>query len=256
MIHPSAIIEDGAKLGENVSVGPFSYIAADVEIGDDTIVESHVVIKGPTVIGKGNHIFQYASVGEACQDLKYAGEPTELFIGDNNVIRECVTIHRGTIQDLGKTIIGNNNLFMAYAHIAHDCVVGDHNIMANNATLAGHVHIGDRCILGGFTGVHQFVRIGDHSFCSISSVVVKDIPPYVMASGNRAEPRGINTEGLKRRGFTKAQITEIRRAYKVLYRSGHSTEEALALLKDSSAIHPEVAPMVDFIADSKRGIIR
>lgn len=256
MIHESAIIDPSAKLGENVQVGPFSYIGPNVEIGDNTIIESHVVVKGPSKIGKGNHIFQYASVGEGCQDKKYNGEPTELYIGDNNVIRECVTIHRGTTQDLNKTVIGNGNLFMAYTHVAHDCVVGDNNIMANNATIAGHVHVGDWCILGGFVGVHQFCHIGSHSFCSISSVVVKDVPPYVMASGQSAEPRGINTEGLKRRGFSKEAITAIRRAYKTVYRSSQTTEEALAALTDASSEFEEVKLMTDFIAASSRGIVR
>jgi len=256
LIHPTAVIEPGAKLGENVSVGPFSYIGNDVEIGDGTIIESHVVVKGPTTIGKDNHIFQYASMGEACQDKKYDGEPTQLIIGDNNVFRECVTIHRGTIQDLGKTIIGSDNLFMAYTHVAHDCVVGNHNIMANNASIAGHVHVGDWCILAGFSGVHQFVHVGSHSFCSISAVVVKDVPPYVMASGQSAQPRGINTEGLKRRGFSKEAITAIRRAYKTIYRSELTVDEALSQLAQASADVPEVKLMTDFIANSSRGIIR
>ena len=256
MIHESAIIDPSAKLGDNVQVGPFSYIGPDVEIGDNTIIESHVVVKGPSKIGKNNHIFQFASVGEGCQDKKYMGEPTELEIGDNNVIRECVTIHRGTTQDLAKTIIGNGNLFMAYSHVAHDCVVGDNNIMANNATIAGHVHVGDWCILGGFVGVHQFCHIGSHSFCSISSVVVKDIPPYVMASGQSAEPRGINTEGLKRRGFSKEAIIEIRRAYKTIYRSSQTTEESLRALTKVSEEFAEVKVLTDFIANSSRGIIR
>jgi UDP-N-acetylglucosamine acyltransferase len=256
VIHESAIIHPSAKLGKNVQVGPFSYIGSDVEIGDDTIIESHVVVKGPSKIGKNNHIFQFASVGEGCQDKKYMGEPTELVMGDNNVIRECVTIHRGTTQDLGKTVIGNSNLFMAYSHVAHDCVVGDNNIMANNATIAGHVHVGDWCILGGFVGVHQFCHIGSHSFCSISSVVVKDIPPYVMASGQSAEPRGINTEGLKRRGYSKEAIAEIRRAYKTIYRSSQTTEESLRALADISEKFVEVKVLTDFIANSSRGIIR
>jgi UDP-N-acetylglucosamine acyltransferase len=256
MIHETAIIEPSAKIGKNVSIGPLSYIGHNVEIGDDTIIESHVVVKGPSKIGKNNHIFQFASVGEGCQDKKYDGEPTTLSIGDNNVIRECVTIHRGTIQDIGTTIIGNGNLFMAYTHVAHDCVIGDNNIMANNATIAGHVHLGDWCILAGFTGVHQFVHIGSYSFTSISSVIVKDVPPYVMASGQSAEPRGINTEGIKRRGFSKEAIIEIRRAYKVIYRNGLTTEEALTQLKPVSEAFEEVKLLTDFIANSSRGIVR
>jgi UDP-N-acetylglucosamine acyltransferase len=256
LIHSSAIIEPSAKIGNNVSIGPLCYIGADVEIGDDTIIESHVVVKGPTRIGKGNHIFQFASVGEGCQDKKYAGEPTELHIGDNNVIRECVTIHRGTIQDLSKTVIGSGNLFMAYVHVAHDCVIGNNNILANNATLAGHVHLGDWCILAGFTGVHQFCHIGSHSFCSISSIIVKDVPPYVMAAGQTAEPRGLNSEGLKRRGFSKEAMIEIKRAYKTIYRCSLTTSEALEALTEVSKTYPEVKLMTDFITASKRGIVR
>ena len=256
MIHPSAIIESGAKLGNNVSVGPFSYIGDDVVIGDDTIIESHVVVKGPCRIGKGNHIYQFSSIGEANQDKKYDGEPTRTTIGDNNVFRECVTIHRGTVQDLSDTIIGNNNLFMAYVHVAHDCVIGDNNIMANNATVAGHVKIGDWCILGGFTGVHQFCRLGSHSFCSISSVVVKDVPPYVMAEGQRAIPRGINSEGLRRRGFSQQAISDIRKAYRALYRDGNTLEQAMNELKQSGLDSAEVQLMTDFISQSQRGIIR
>lgn len=255
-IHPSAIIEPTAKLGENVIVGPFSYIGEDVQIGDNTIIESHVVIKGPCTIGQNNHIFQFSSIGEANQDKKYAGEPTRTTIGDNNVFRECVTVHRGTVQDLGETVIGNGNLFMAYVHVAHDCVIGNNNIMANNATLAGHVVIGDWCILGGFTGVHQFCRLGSHSFCSISSVVVKDIPPFVMAEGQRAIPRGINSEGLKRRGYSKAVINQIRGAYKTLYRGGLTLEEAINELKQKSDACDEVKLMADFAANAPRGIIR
>ena len=255
-IHPSAIIEPTAKLGENVSVGPFSYIGDEVEIGDNTVIESHVAIKGPCSIGQNNHIYQFSSIGEANQDKKYAGEPTRTTIGDNNVIRECVTIHRGTVQDLSNTIIGNNNLLMAYVHVAHDCVMGDNNIMANNATLAGHVVIGDWCILGGFTGVHQFCRIGSHSFCSISSVVVKDVPPFVMAEGQRAIPRGINSEGLKRRGFSKEDISAVRQAYKTLYRDNLPLDEAIEALKKSAETSEPVKQMADFIVNAPRGIIR
>lgn len=256
MIHPTAIIAPSAILGNNVSIGPFSYIDEQVEIGDDTVIASHVVIKGPCKIGCNNRIFQFASIGEANQDKKYAGEPTQTIIGDNNVFRECVTIHRGTVQDRGATHISDDNLFMAYTHVAHDCVIGSHNIFANNATLAGHVSVDDWCILGGFTGVHQFCRIGSHSFCSISSVVVKDIPPYVMAEGQRVVPRGINSEGLKRRGFSKASISAIRQAYKVLYRSDLTLDTALTRLSSSAAQSPEVAVMTQFISQSVRGIIR
>ena len=256
MIHETAIIDPSATLGENVQVGPFSYIGPDVTIGDGTIIESHVVVKGPTTIGKDNHIYQYASIGEGCQDKKYKGEPTRLTIGDNNIFRECVTVHRGTIQDLNDTIIGSHNLFMAYVHVAHDCVVGDHNILANNASIAGHVHVGDWCILAGFVGVHQFVHVGSHSFCSIAAVVTKDVPPFVMAQGQSAGARGLNSEGLKRRGYTKEAISALRNAYKVIYRSGKTTEEALAALQDSAAEFEEVKMMTDFIAASSRGIVR
>lgn len=256
MIHPTAIIDPKAKLGANVQVGPFSYIGPDVEIGDHTKVASHVVIKGPTRIGAHNQFFQFASIGEDCQDKKYAGEPTRLEIGDHNVFRECVTVHRGTVQDQGLTKIGSHNLFMAYVHIAHDCVIGDHNIMANNASVAGHVHMGDWAILGGMSGVHQFCHIGSHSFCAAGSILVKDLPPYVMAGGEKVTPHGINSEGLRRRGFSKEAILEIRRAYKVLYRSGKTVEEALAELRQMAEHCSELKILVDFVANSPRGIIR
>lgn len=253
MIHESAIVSPGAKLGNNVTIGPWTYIGADVEIGDNTVIHSHVVVKGPTVIGKNNQIFQFSSVGEDCQDKKYAGEPTRLEIGDNNIIRENVTIHRGTVQDQGLTKIGSHNLFMAYTHVAHDCVVGDHTIFANNASIAGHVHVGDWAILGGMVGVHQFCHIGAHSFCGLNSIIVKDVPPYVLASGQSAKPHGINSEGLKRRGFSADDIKEIKRAYKVLYRQGNSTEQALALIGDDN---PSVSLLKQFVINSPRGIIR
>ncbi|AWB68140.1 acyl-[acyl-carrier-protein]--UDP-N-acetylglucosamine O-acyltransferase [Saccharobesus litoralis] len=257
MIHSTAIIEAGAKIGKNVTIGPWTYIAANVEIGDNCQIASHVVIKGPTKIGKGNRIFQFASVGEDCQDKKFvAGEPTELIIGDNNIIRESVTIHRGTTQDNSLTQIGSGNLLMAYVHVAHDCIVGDNNILANNATLAGHVHVGDFAILGGFTGVHQFCKIGSHSFCAVGSVVLKDIPPYVMVAGQNAEPHGINSEGLKRRGYSKDAILAIRNAYKTLYRNGLTLAEATAQLAESAKQESAIQPFVDFIEQSNRGIIR
>ena len=256
MIHETAIIHPEAKLGSNVRVGAYSIVGADVTIGDNCIVESHVVIKGPTDIGANNRFFQFGSIGEECQDKKYAGEPTRLLIGDNNIFRESVTIHRGTVQDLNETRIGNDNLFMAYVHVAHDCIVGNHNILANNATIAGHVHLGDWAILGGFTGVHQFCHIGSHSFCGVGSVVVKDVPPYVTAAGQNAVPYGINSEGLKRRGFSSDAITAIKRGYKALYRQGNTIEQALAVLGELSEQHPEVKTLADFVAQSPRGIIR
>lgn len=254
MIHETAIVSEHARLGANVTVGPWSVIGPDVEIGDDTVINSHVVIKGPTRIGSGNRIFQFSSVGEDCQDKKYAGEPTELVIGDNNVIRECVTIHRGTVQDNSLTSIGSNNLLMAYVHVAHDCIVGNNNILANAVTLAGHVVVGDWVILGGFTGVHQFCHIGSHAFAAVNSVVVQDIPPYVMAQGHNAVPRTINSEGLKRRGFSKDQIMNLRRAYKILYRQGLTVDEAVEKLTAMQA--EEIEPLIEFVQQSARGIIR
>lgn len=256
MIDKLAFVHPDAKIGKNVTIGPWTYIGADVEIGDDCWLSSHVVVKGPTVIGKGNKIFQFASVGEDCQDKKYAGEPTRLIIGDNNVIRESVTIHRGTVQDKGETIIGSNNLLMAYVHIAHDCVLGDNIIMANNASIAYHVHVGDWAILGGQTGVHQFVHIGAHAFTAGASLVLQDVPPFVMASGQSASPRGLNIEGLKRRGFEKQTQLAVRRAYKVLYRNGLTVEEAIEELKEEAANDEQVKALVDFVKRSSRGIIR
>ncbi|MCC2618176.1 acyl-ACP--UDP-N-acetylglucosamine O-acyltransferase [Aestuariibacter halophilus] len=256
MIHETALIDPSARLAEDVQVGPYSVIGPDVEIGAGTVIESHVVIKGPTTIGRGNHFFQFGSIGEQCQDKKYAGEPTRLVIGDNNVFRESVTIHRGTVQDSSLTQIGSNNLLMAYVHVAHDCMVGDNNIFANNATLAGHVHVGDYVILGGMTGVHQFCHIGSHSFAGVNSVVLRDIPPYVMVGGTETTPHGINSEGLRRRGFSKEAILQIRRAYKILYRSGNRAEEAVQQLNAMADETPEVKIMADFVAQSSRGIIR
>lgn len=254
MIHSTAIIEPGAKLGANVSVGPWSYIGTDVEIGDNCVIGPHVVMRGPTKMGQGNRIFQFSSIGEDCQDKKYAGEPTQLIIGDNNVFRESTTVHRGTIQDNSLTQIGSDNLFMAYVHVAHDCMIGDHNIFANATTLAGHVHVGDYVILGGFTGVHQFCKIGSHAFTAVSSVVVQDVPPYVMAQGHNAVPRTINSEGLRRRGFSTEQIRTIKRAYKMLYRQGLTLNDAVQQMRDMDA--PELESMLRFIEQSQRGIIR
>ncbi len=256
MIHATAIVHPNAKLADDVQVGAYSLIGDGVEIGSGTVVESHVVIKGPTIIGKNNRFFQFGSIGEECQDKKYAGELTRLEIGDNNVFRECVTIHRGTIQDQSLTKIGSNNLFMAYVHVAHDCVVGDDNIMANNATIAGHVHLGSNVILGGMTAVHQFCKIGSHSFCGGGAVILRDIPPYVMVSGTDNTPAGINSEGLRRRGFDKDVIMQIRRAYKVIYRNGNRAEEAVEQLLEMAKDTPEIQIMADFVANSARGIIR
>lgn len=256
MIHEQAIIEPGAVIGKNVTIGPWTYISKNVVIGDDCVISSHVVINGPTRIGKGNRIFQFASIGEDCQDLKYAGEPTELVIGDNNTFRESCTIHRGTIQDNSLTQIGSNNLFMAYTHVAHDCVVGNNCILANNASIAGHVHVGDHAILGGMSGVHQFCHIGAHSFVAANALVLKDIPPYVMASGQPAKPFGLNSEGLKRRGFDKNVILTIKRAYKEVYRKGLSVEDAITEISKLSDNMPELDLFSNFVRDSSRGIIR
>lgn len=256
MIHEQAIIETGAVIGKNVTIGTWTYISKDVVIGDDCVISSHVVINGPTRIGKGNRIFQFASIGEECQDLKYDGEPTELVIGDHNTFRESCTIHRGTIQDKSLTQIGSNNLFMAYTHVAHDCVVGNHCILANNASIAGHVHVGDHVILGGMSGVHQFCHIGAHSFVAANALVLKDVPPYVMASGQPAKPFGLNAEGLKRRGFDKNVILTIKRAYKEVYRKGLSVEKAIIEVNNLSENMSEVKLFSDFIRDSSRGIIR
>jgi UDP-N-acetylglucosamine acyltransferase len=256
LIHPQAIVEDGAIIGANVKIGPWTHIAANVVIGDDCEISSHVVINGPTKIGKGNRIFQFTSIGEDCQDLKYAGEPTELIVGDNNTFREYCTVHRGTIQDDSLTQIGSNNLFMAYTHIAHDCMVGSNCILANGASIAGHVHVGNHAIIGGMTGVHQFCHIGDHCFVGANSLILKDIPPYIMASGQPAKPFGLNSEGLKRRGFDKNVILNIKRAYKAVYRQSLTVEAALASIKALDQNMPELAQFSQFIENSSRGIIR
>lgn len=256
MIHPSAIVHTGARLGGNVSVGAYSIVGEHVEIGNDSWVGPHVVIEGHTRIGKGNRIFQFSSLGAVPQDKKYAGEPTRLEIGDDNVIREFCTFNIGTVQDRGVTTIGSHNWIMAYVHIAHDCVVGDHTIFANNASLAGHAEIGDWVILGGFTGVHQFCKVGAHVMTGISSVVFKDIPPFVMASGQPAAPHGLNSEGLKRRGFSPASLASLKRAYKILYREGNTIAEAQAKLAPEAANCAEVQQLLDFLARAERGIIR
>jgi UDP-N-acetylglucosamine acyltransferase len=256
LIDARAIIDPSAKLADDVTVGPWSIIGPDVEIGAGTVIASHVVVKGPTVIGRNNRIFQFATVGEDCQDKKYNGEPTRLIIGDNNVIREGVTIHRGTVQDKGETIIGSHNLLMAYAHVAHDCVVGNNVILANNAAIAGHVHVGDWAILGGFTAVHQFCHVGAHVMCGAGTIVFKDIPAYVMATGNPAKPHGINAEGLKRRGFSSDAVTMIRRAYKAIYRQGLTVDQAMDVLNEMVQDTPEVALLIEALQTSSRGIIR
>ncbi len=255
-IHPSSIIEDGAVIGAGVKIGPFCYVEAKVEIGENTELLSHVVVKGPTKIGKENKIFQFASIGEDCQDLKYAGEETHLIIGDRNTIRESVSMHRGTVQDKGVTQVGSDNLFMINTHIAHDCVVGDKCIFANNATLAGHVTISDHAIIGGMCAIHQFCHIGEHVMLGGGSIVVQDVPPYVMAQGNHCAPFGVNIEGLKRRGFDKKDIHAIRRAYRSLYRSGNTVEQAKAEMAKEADEFAVVQQFITFLDNSERGIIR
>jgi len=256
LIDSRAIIDPSARLADDVTVGPWSIIGPDVEIGPGTEIGPHVVVRGPTRIGAGNRIFQFSSIGEDCQDKKYNGEPTELVIGDNNVFREGCTIHRGTVQDNNITIIGSNNLFMANAHVAHDCVVGDNNIMANNSAIAGHVHVGDNVILGGFTAVHQFCHIGSYSMCGAGTVVLKDIPAFVMSNGNSAKPHGINSEGLRRQGFSADSIRKIKMAYKAIYRNGLKIDEAILQLKQMVEEAPEIQLMIDSLEASDRGIIR
>lgn len=256
MIHPSAIIDPDAKLADNVKVGPWTMIGPGVEIGEGTVVHSHVVIKGPTSIGKHNTIYQFSTVGEDTPDLKYKGEPTRLEIGDYNVIREGVTIHRGTIQDKGITSIGSHNLIMAYVHIGHDSVVHNHTILVNNTALAGHVEIGDWAILSGYTLVHQFCSIGAHAFTGMGTAVGKDIPAYVMVNGSPAEVHGINSEGLKRRGFEPEVIADIKKAYKIIYRQGNTVEEAVKQLTIMLEHCPQIQLLLDSISQSKRGIVR
>lgn len=256
MIDSLAIIDPSAIIAEGVEVGPWSIIGAGVEIGEGTVIGSHVIIKGPTKIGKNNKIFQFSSIGEECQDKKYADEPTELIIGDNNVIREACTFHRGTIQDNSLTKVGSNNLFMVNTHIAHDVIVGDNCIMANDTSVAGHVHIGDYVILGGATQVHQFCKIGSHSMTGAGSVVLKDIPAYVICNGYPVEPHGINIEGLKRRGFEKSSIQLLRKAYKAIYRQALTFDEALAEIKLLAEQDDAVQVLLDSLEQSTRGIIR
>jgi UDP-N-acetylglucosamine acyltransferase len=253
-IHSTAIIEAGAKIDASVEIGPYAVIGPNVEIGEGTTIGAHAVITGHTLIGKRNRIFQFVSLGEQPQDKKYAGEPTRLEIGDDNTIREFCTFNTGTAQDLGVTRVGNGNWVMAYVHIAHDCVVGNQTILANNATLGGHVEIGDYAILGGLTAVHQFCKIGAHVITGGGTIVFKDIPPFVMASGAPAQPHGLNSEGLKRRGFSPETLATLKRAYKTLYRESLTLQEALEKLDAETA--PEVAQLTAFLRSAERGIIR
>ncbi|WJY14118.1 acyl-ACP--UDP-N-acetylglucosamine O-acyltransferase [Pectobacteriaceae bacterium CE90] len=255
-IHPSSVIEEGAVIGAGVHIGPFCYVGSQVEIGAGTVLKSHVVVNGITKIGCDNEIYQFASIGEVNQDLKYAGEPTCVEIGDRNRIRESVSIHRGTAQGGGLTKVGNDNLLMINTHIAHDCMVGDRCILANNATLGGHVYIGDYAIIGGMTAVHQFCVIGAHVMVGGCSGVAQDVPPYVIAQGNHATPFGINIEGLKRRGFDKETQHAIRNTYKLIYRSGRTLDDVKPEIEALAVGHPAVQVFLDFFARSTRGIIR
>ena len=256
MIHPSAIVDPAARLGDGVSVGPYSVIGPQVTLGERTWIGPHVVIEGRVKIGKNNKIYQFSSIGGPPPDKQYAGEDTAVEIGDGNVIREYVTINRGTMGDAKVTRLGDDNWIMAYVHLAHDCQVGSHTIFANLSQLAGHVHVGDWAILGGATHAHQFVKIGAHSFTGIDTFLDRDLPPYVKAAGSRAQPFGINSAGLRRRGFSEETILAIKRAYKTLYRAGLSAEEARRELEKQAAGCAEVRVFVDFLDASTRGIIR
>lgn len=256
MIHSHAIVDASAEIADDVSVGPFTVIGADVEIGSGSVIESHVVIKGPTKIGNDNHIFQFSSIGEQPQDLKYAGEPTSLEIGDRNTIREYANINRGTVDDEGITSIGNDNLLMVSTHVAHDCRLGNNIILANAVALAGHVHIEDHAILGGYTTVHQFTRIGAHSFSGFATAIDRDVLPFFTIAGNRARAFGINKEGLKRRGFSKESIRALQEAFKILVKSKCSHKEAVEKANELAKEHEDVQYLMDFLSASERGWVR
>ena len=255
MIHPTALIDPAARLADDVEVGPFTVIGPDVEIGPGSRIGPHVVIQGPTVLGARTRIFQFASVGEECQDKKYGGEPTRLVMGDDNVVREGVTLHRGTVQDRGETTIGSRNLFMAYVHVGHDCVIGDDCILANQVTLAGHVRLGDFAILGGLSAVHQFCHFGTHAMAGGGSIITKDTPAYVMINGNPAQVHGLNLVGLKRRGFSKEALRDLGEAYKLVYRQGLTVEQALTEIRRRFSL-AETEAFAASIEASTRGIIR
>ncbi len=256
MIHATAIISDKVRIASDVTVGPYVVIGDDVEIGSGSRIDSHVVINGPTTIGKDNHIYQFASIGDDPQDKKYADEATRLTIGDRNTIREFCTISRGTVQDRGETTIGDDNWIMAYVHIAHDCVVGDKTILANNTTLAGHVHVGDWVICGGFSGIHQFCRVGAHAFLGMYSAVNRDIPAYTLVSGSPATARGINSEGLKRRDFSAEQIRNIKNAYRLTFRKGNKLADAIDEIAGLSQGRPELVVFLESLRSSERGLVR
>ncbi len=254
MIHASAVVDASAKIADDVEIGPYSVIGADVEIGAGCVIGPHVVIMGPSRIGRDNRIYQFASIGDDPQDKKYRGERSWLELGERNVIREYVTMNRGTDEGGGKTVIGSDNLFLAYSHIAHDCIVGNHTIFANAASLSGHIEVGDYAILGGFTSVHQFTRIGTGAFCGLGSVITQDIPPFSAAAGNRARVVGINKEGLRRRGFDPELIRALHNSFRELLKSRGSKQDAIEKLKPLCEKYPEVSQFVDFVKNSKRGI--
>jgi len=256
LIDARAVVAATARIDDDVTIGPYAVIGEDVEIGAGTRVDAHAVIRGPTTIGRDNHIFQFASVGDDPQDKKYRGEPTRLVIGNGNTIREFCTINRGTVQDEGVTRIGDDNWIMAYSHIAHDCVVGSHTIFANNASIAGHVHVGDYAILGGFTAVHQFCRLGESCLTSMFSYVTKDVPAFVIVSGRPVEPRGVNAEGLKRRGFSPEDIRTVREAYRIVYRQGLTLEDAIDTLETRLGSEPVIEPFVGSLKRGSRGLVR
>lgn len=255
-IHPTAVVEEGAKIGKGVSIGPYSVIGPNVVIGDGNTIDAHVVIEGHTTIGNNNKIFSFTAIGGEPQSVSYKGEPTETRIGDNNVFRENITVNRGTMDDEGITSIGNNNLFMAYVHIAHDCRLGSELLFSNNASLAGHVRVEDHVVLAGYTLIHQFCHIGQHSFCGVNTYCILDIPPFMLVAGNKAITHGINSRGLRGRGFSKEEITELKRAYKVIYRSGHTIQDSLQEIDARDWQTEPVAKLADFIRNSKRGVIR
>jgi len=255
-IHPTALVAPEAELGENVEVGAYAVIGPGVVVGANTRIGAHAVLQGPTRLGADNEVFPFASVGSAPQDKKYKGEPTRLEIGDRNVIREFVTLNRGTTKDEGVTRIGDDNLFMSYSHVAHDCRVGSHCVLANNATLGGHVHLGDWVIMAGFSGVHQFCKVGDHAFIANNAAVTRDVPPYIMAVGQPAAAHSVNAEGLKRRGFTPEQIRNLRNAFRLLYRSGLKLADAEAQLQALAQEQPEIKLIVEFLPQSTRSIVR
>jgi len=256
MIDARAIVSPDARLASDVAVGPFSIIGPQVQIGARTVIGPHAVVTGPTTIGEDNRIFQFASIGDAPQDKKYRGEPTQLIIGDRNVFRESCTINRGTTHDKGVTLIGSDNLFMAFSHVAHDCVIGNNTVFANSVAMGGHVEVGDWVILGGLVAVHQFTKIGAHAFLGGGAILSRDVPPYVMVAGNPAVPHGVNAEGLRRRGFTEEQIRHIRDAYRVLYRADLKLADALARLAPLAEEHAEIRSFVEFIQGSTRSLVR